>query len=67
MMRHNLPEDAWTKSSYSGDNGPTCVEQQTTADGEIAAGDSKNRALGAHAFAPAVWQEFVNAVVDGNL
>ncbi|WP_342211047.1 MULTISPECIES: DUF397 domain-containing protein [unclassified Streptomyces] len=55
------------KSSYSGDNGGTCVERQMTADGAVAVGDSKNRALGAHAFAPSVWQEFVSAVAEGDL
>ncbi|MBT2366152.1 DUF397 domain-containing protein [Streptomyces sp. ISL-10] len=67
MMRHDLPEDRWHKSSYSTDNGGNCVQKQKTADGYVAAGDSKNRQLGAHAFAPAVWQEFVTAVADGKL
>ncbi|RNG26222.1 DUF397 domain-containing protein [Streptomyces botrytidirepellens] len=67
MMRHNLPEDAWKKSSYSGDNGGTCVETQMTADDLVAVGDSKDRALGAHTFGPAQWQEFVTAVRNGAL
>lgn len=67
MMRHNLPADAWTKSSYSGDNGGQCLEKQMMADGCVAAGDSKNRELGAHAFRQSVWQEFVTAAAEGTL
>ncbi|MFI9582656.1 DUF397 domain-containing protein [Streptomyces sp. NPDC052236] len=62
MTRHNLPEDAWQKSSYSGDNGGQCVEKQLTADGLVAVGDSKNRSLGAHTFDPKQWQVFITAV-----
>jgi hypothetical protein len=67
MMRHNLPEDAWQKSSYSTDNGGQCVETQTTADGLVAVGDSKDRTLGAHTFSRAQWQTFVRAVRDDAL
>ena len=67
MMRHDLPEDKWYKSSYSTDNGGQCFEKQTTAEGDIACGDSKNRLLGAHTFIPPVWQEFVTAVRNGTL
>ena len=28
MMRHDLPEDGWRKSSYSSDNGGNCIETQ---------------------------------------
>ncbi|MFE4826645.1 DUF397 domain-containing protein [Streptomyces sp. NPDC056672] len=67
MIRHGLPEDKWQKSSYSPDNGGQCFERQMTADGLVAVGDSKNRLLGAHAFEPAVWQQFVNAVRTGTV
>ncbi|MFD5558896.1 DUF397 domain-containing protein [Streptomyces sp. NPDC127068] len=67
MMRHNLPEDSWQKSSHSPNNGGSCVERQLTAEGEVAVGDSKDRSLGAHAFAPAAWQEFVTAVAHGEV
>ncbi|MYT40638.1 DUF397 domain-containing protein [Streptomyces sp. ZEA17I] len=67
MVRYGLPDSAWVKSSYSGDNGGTCVETQSTPDGRIAVGDSKDRVLGAHTFAPAPWQAFVTAVQDGSL
>ncbi|MFD4480376.1 DUF397 domain-containing protein [Streptomyces sp. NPDC058471] len=65
MMRHNLPEDAWQKSSFSGDNGGTCVEKQTTADGFTAVGDSTRRNLGAHLFPQYQWRTFVTAVGEG--
>ncbi|MGW4218360.1 DUF397 domain-containing protein [Streptomyces bacillaris] len=55
------------KSSYSADNGGNCIETQATPDGRIAVGDSKDRVLGAHTFAPAPWQAFVTAVQDGSL
>nr|WP_317633398.1 DUF397 domain-containing protein [Streptomyces sp. SCSIO ZS0520] len=67
MMRHNLPETEWQKSSYSLDNGGQCVERQTTSEGLITAGDSKNRPLGAHTFPAEIWQEFITAVARGAL
>ncbi|MFI5768691.1 DUF397 domain-containing protein [Streptomyces sp. NPDC051658] len=65
MARHGLPENAWTKSSYSGDNGGSCVETQVTPEDLVAVGDSKDRCLGAQVFGPASWQVFVAAVRDG--
>ncbi|MFC9186142.1 DUF397 domain-containing protein [Streptomyces cyaneofuscatus] len=67
MVRYGLPKGAWAKSSYSADNGGNCVETQQTSDGLVAIGDSKDRSLGAHTFAPAQWQAFVTAVRDGSL
>ncbi|MDT0492271.1 DUF397 domain-containing protein [Streptomyces sp. NPDC012600] len=67
MVRYGLPDDAWVKSSYSPDSGGNCIETQATPDGLVAVGDSKDRALGAHTFAPAPWQTFVTAVRDGAL
>ncbi|MGQ4451482.1 DUF397 domain-containing protein [Streptomyces griseus] len=67
MARHGLPDGAWAKSSYSMDNGGTCVETQRTSDGLLAVGDSKDRSLGAHTFGPEQWQAFVTAVQDGSL
>ncbi|MFE7115607.1 DUF397 domain-containing protein [Streptomyces sp. NPDC057654] len=66
MIRNDLPKDRWKKSSYSGDQGPTCIETQPTDDGLVAVGDSKNRALGAFVFPPAAWAEFVGAVKRGD-
>ncbi len=65
MMRHNLPERKWAKSTYCGAQQADCVETQRTADGLVAVGDSKQRALGAFVFPPAVWGEFVHAVRRG--
>ncbi|MFE2929813.1 DUF397 domain-containing protein [Streptomyces sp. NPDC059278] len=65
MARHGLPENAWTKSSYSADNGGSCVETQMTPDDLAAVGDSKDRGLGAQVFEPASWQVFVAAVRGG--
>ncbi|MFD8059909.1 DUF397 domain-containing protein [Streptomyces cyaneofuscatus] len=67
MVRYGLPDGTWVKSSYSPDNGGNCVEIQQTSDGLVALGDSKDRALGAHTFAPREWQAFVAAVRDGSL
>ncbi|MGW5066455.1 DUF397 domain-containing protein [Streptomyces cyaneofuscatus] len=67
MVRYDLPDNAWVKSSYSPDNGGNCVEIQQTSDGLVALGDSKGRSLGAHTFAPREWQTFVAAVRDGSL
>ncbi|MEV0278016.1 DUF397 domain-containing protein [Streptomyces sp. NPDC050610] len=65
MLRHNLPEQNWTKSAYCGAQQADCVETQCTADGLIAVGDSKERALGAFVFPRAVWTEFIGAVKRG--
>lgn len=62
MMRHDLPEDLWQKSTYSSDTGGNCVETQLTPDGLVAVGDSKDRAQGAFAFQPDAWEAFINAV-----
>jgi Domain of unknown function (DUF397) len=66
MMRHDLPEDRWQKSSYSSDTGGNCVETQLTPDGFVAVGDSKDRSQGAFTFPPRAWEAFVNSVKAGN-
>jgi hypothetical protein len=66
MMRHNLPEDAWQKSSYSTDNGGQCIETQPTTDGLVALGDSKDRSLGAFTFSTSAWTAFVDATKTGS-
>ncbi|WP_411576992.1 DUF397 domain-containing protein [Streptomyces sp. SCSIO ZS0520] len=43
------------------------MERQTTSEGLITAGDSKNRPLGAHTFPAEIWQEFITAVARGAL
>ncbi|RMI42885.1 DUF397 domain-containing protein [Streptomyces triticirhizae] len=64
MIRHHLPANRWRSSSYSGNNGAQCVEFQTVDAGDIAVGDSKDRARGAFVFAPAAWTSFVNHLKD---
>lgn len=65
MMRHDLPEDSWHKSSYSSDTGGNCIETQLAPQGLVAVRDSKDPALGAHTFTATEWQHFVTAVRDG--
>jgi hypothetical protein len=64
-MRHDLPADQWRKSSYSSGGSGSCVEIQTTDDGRIALGDSKDRALGAFTFPSTAWTAFVSLIVRG--
>ena len=65
MMRHDLPEGQWYKSSHSSDNGGQCVEVQRACSDVVAVRDSKDPALGAHTFTATEWQHFVTAVRDG--
>ncbi|WP_103532484.1 DUF397 domain-containing protein [Streptomyces sp. SM11] len=65
MMRHDLPTEAWIKSSYSGDTQGQCVEFQAVPDGGVAVGDSKDRNRGAVVFPSAAWGEFVAGVKSG--
>ncbi len=60
MMRYGLPEDAWSKSSYSSDNGGNCVEYQRVDHANVAVGDSKDRAQGAFVFSLDAWTAFVD-------
>ncbi|MGW1197092.1 DUF397 domain-containing protein [Streptomyces sp. NPDC002536] len=62
MIRHDLPSDAWWKSSYSLDGQGECLEAQPTPDAQVAVGDSKSRPRGALAFQPPAWATFVGAV-----
>ncbi|KAB8165240.1 DUF397 domain-containing protein [Streptomyces sp. 3MP-14] len=64
MIRHHLPVNCWRSSSYSEDNSE-CVEIQTVEAGDIAVGDSKDRARGAFVFAPTAWTAFVNHLKNG--
>jgi hypothetical protein len=49
----------WRTSSYSGDNGGTCVEIGTTGQA-VAIRDTKDQDGPQLAFAPATWQAFTN-------
>lgn len=64
MIRHDLPERKWRKSSHSGDGGGTCVETQPTSDGLIAIGDSKARTRGAFVFTPEAWTAFTRGIPE---
>lgn len=66
MMRHDLPTEAWIKSSYSGDTQGQCVEFQAVPGGGVAVGDSKNRNRGAFVFPTAAWGAFVAEVKSGS-
>ncbi|WP_308457868.1 DUF397 domain-containing protein [Streptomyces sp. SM12] len=61
-MRYDLPTDRWRKSSYSDGGSGSCVEVQVTHDGNLAVGDSKDRALGAFVFPLSAWEPFVSTV-----
>ncbi|MEV7157115.1 DUF397 domain-containing protein [Streptomyces misionensis] len=67
MMRHDLPEGKWKKSSYSGAQQGDCLEVQTTEDGLVAARDSKSPHLGAFVVSPDQWAAFVDDVKSGSL
>ncbi|QLH20465.1 DUF397 domain-containing protein [Streptomyces sp. Rer75] len=62
MIRHGLPESRWHKSSCSSGEGPTCVETQSTDDGLMAVGDSKDRSRGAITSTTVAWATFIDAV-----
>ncbi len=67
MMRHNLPDNAWTKSSYSGNNGGNCVEYQRLGQTHIAVGDSKDRTQGAFVFPLDAWTAFIDFAKTQNV
>jgi len=50
---------AWRTSSYSGDNGGTCIEVGT-AGSAVAVRDSQNQAGPELAFPASVWQAFTS-------
>jgi hypothetical protein len=52
----------WRKASYSGDNGGACVEVASTANTHVAVRDSKNPNGPTLAFAPSVWESFIQRV-----
>ncbi|UIZ13139.1 DUF397 domain-containing protein [Streptomyces sp. R527F] len=62
MMRHDLPTEAWIKSSYSGDTQGQCVELQVAPGGGVAVGDSKDRNRGAFVFPSIAWGAFLAGV-----
>ncbi|EST30685.1 DUF397 domain-containing protein [Streptomyces roseochromogenus] len=52
------PKLKWIKSSYSSDDGPSCVEVATVPD-QILVRDSKNPTGPRLALAPAAWASFL--------
>ncbi|MGP3973347.1 DUF397 domain-containing protein [Streptomyces sp. 8N114] len=52
----------WVKSSYSGDDGPACVEVAATP-GAVHIRDSKNVAGPRLAVTPATWADFISYAV----
>lgn len=55
----NMSEPIWRKSSRSSSNGGNCVEVADNLPGRVLVRDSKDRAGGTLAFAPAAWSAFV--------
>ncbi len=55
----------WRTSSFSGDNGNSCVEVAFLPDGRVAVRDTKDRTLPPHRHSPAEWQAFVAGVRGG--
>ena len=52
----------WRKASHSGGNGGECVEVASTAKALVAVRDSKNPNGPKLAFAPSVWESFIQRV-----
>ncbi|MFF7115503.1 DUF397 domain-containing protein [Streptomyces albogriseolus] len=67
MMRHDLPEGNWKKSSYSGAQQGDCLEVQATMEGLVAARDSKAPHLGVFVFGADQWAAFIADVKSGRL
>lgn len=65
IMAPGLAEEAhWQKSSYSTQEGGSCVElaRHTRVHGRVGVRDSKEKAGPALAFTPEAWSSFVNLV-----
>jgi hypothetical protein len=54
----------WRTSSYSADNGGSCVEVAPTRSG-VAVRDTKDRARAPHLHSATSWRDFLNAVRNG--
>jgi hypothetical protein len=60
----NLDHLDWRTSSFSGENGGSCVEVATTLAG-VAVRDTKDRTRAPHLHSATAWRAFVAAVRDG--
>ncbi|MFH8679334.1 DUF397 domain-containing protein [Streptomyces lydicus] len=57
--------NGWRKSSYSGNDGGSCLEVQDNHPAGVPVRDSKNPHGAALVFPAAVWDSFVTVVKDG--
>lgn len=55
----------WRTSSFSGDNGASCVEVAFLPDGGVAVRDTKNRTLPAHRYPTGAWAALVGGIRAG--
>ena len=56
---------AWRKSSYSNENGGSCVEVADLPDGGVLIRDTKDRTRPAVRCAPSAWNAFIQCVKAG--
>jgi transcriptional regulator with XRE-family HTH domain len=61
----NLDHLAWRTSSFSGENGNSCVEVALLPDGGVAVRDTKDRTRPPHVYPAAEWVAFVQGVKAG--
>jgi hypothetical protein len=60
----DLDRLGWHTSSFSGENGASCVEVASTPTG-IAVRDTKDRSRAAHLHSAGAWRTFITAVRNG--
>ncbi|TDC04137.1 DUF397 domain-containing protein [Nonomuraea longispora] len=65
LIRADLSQAAWRKSSYSGGNGGNCVEVASNLPGLVAVRHSKDPNGPALIFTPAEWKAFLGGVKLG--
>ncbi|TDD16686.1 DUF397 domain-containing protein [Nonomuraea diastatica] len=65
LIRADLSQAAWRKSSYSGGNGGNCVEVASNLPGLVAVRDSKNPNGPALIFTPTERDAFLSGVKLG--
>lgn len=56
---------AWRTSSFSGENGGSCVEVAPLPEGGVAVRDTKDRSRLPHRHSAAAWQAFLDGVRAG--